>query len=131
MPKILKSLFLFAAASTFAAECYVMPHLASIEKPRTLLKKDCAVVSRAMLDMDYYAQAIGKEAELILEKDGVIAVGRFYYSPTRGYQTYLMAQFAGLNPVNCFVTTSSGPKCGALEWVLAGVAIRDYYLGRK
>lgn len=132
MTRILKCLVLFAAFA-FADECYVMPHLTNIEKPRrNLVKKNCAIVSRAMTDMDYYAQAIGREAELIVDEPGSTTVGRYFYSTQDyGYHLYLLAQFNGLNPIGCSVTTLSGPECGALEWIAAAVAVRDYYLGKK
>lgn len=128
-------LILGMMAFSFADECFFLSAMKNIETRSQLRKISCSMANKALEDMNYYASAIGREGWVIIDASGTLIMSKFfdsYYTTTRNhsYHYYLSAMMMGGNPVKCMVTTSSGPNCGAFEYVMLGMAVRDYYLNK-
>lgn len=135
MCKKIVLLILAMLAYSFADECYFLSEMKGLEYRSQLRKISCSVANKAMEDMDYYARIIGQEGWVIIDAKGAQIVTKIYdsyYTTTRNhsYHYYLSAMMMGANPVKCMVSTSSGPNCGAFEYVMLGIAVRDYYLNK-
>jgi len=106
-----------------------MERIPSIEKSSKIVEVSCEKATLASTDMDYFKKVFNKEGNLIIDGDQLVITqvfDSFYSSGEHGYHIYMTGTFLGLNPINCYATTSEG--CGALEYTLFGMIIRDFYL---
>ena len=131
MRQIFIFLLMFMSFSFAKGKCYFMERIPSIEKSSKIVEVSCEKATLASTDMDYFKKVFNKEGNLIIDGDQLVITqvfDSFYSSGEHGYNIYMSGVFFGANPISCYTTTSEGPNCGPLEFVLFGIILRDFYL---
>lgn len=134
MKKMAIVLVLLMAAFSFAEQCYFQTRRTSYDSGTSVKKISCQTAINAMEDVyfyngsdnyaRYFGRYIGKEGNLIREKDGAVLIAKFYYALGE-YRLYGSIVYSGGNVANCLTTTSTG-YCDQTEYTDFGYYFTEF-----